>query len=130
MIEKVVEIGILFDFYGKLLSLRQFNIVEMFYIHDLSLAEIGEELDITRQGVYDSLKRSEKKLYEYEENLGLVNEFKQNTLAIKSIIDISKDVLNILNYKKEFESKDIILKMEKIEKTGREILKNSREVGN
>ena len=130
MIEKVVEIGILFDFYGKLLSLRQFNIVEMFYIHDLSLAEIGEELDITRQGVYDSLKRSEKKLYEYEENLGLVNEFKQNTLAIKSIIDISKDVLNTLNYKKEFKSKDIILKMEKIEKTGREILKNSREVGN
>lgn len=130
MIEKVVEIGILFDFYGKLLSQRQFNIVEMFYIHDLSLAEIGEELKITRQGVYDSLKRSEKKLYEFEESLGLVNEFKQNTLAIKSIIDISKDILTKLNYKNESDTKDILLKIEQIEKTGREILKNSREVGN
>lgn len=130
MIEKIVEIGVLFDFYGKLLSPRQFSIVEMFYIFDLSLAEIGEELNITRQGVYDSLKRSEKKLYEFEENLGLVNEFKQNTLAIKSIIDISKGILINLNDKEKFNSKEILLKIEKIEKTGREILKNSREVGN
>lgn len=130
MVEKVVEIGILFDFYGKLLSSRQLSVIELFYIHDLSLAEIGEELDITRQGVYDTLKRSEKKLYEYEENLGLVYEFKKNTLAIKSIIEISKDISNSLRTKDKIKSKDILLKIEKIEKTGREILKNSREVGN
>ena len=130
MVEKVVEIGILFDFYGKLLSPRQISVIELFYIHDLSLAEIGEELDITRQGVYDTLKRAEKKLYEYEENLGLVYEFKKNTLAIKSIIEISKDILTSLKDTEKITSRDIILKMKKIENTGREILKNSREVGN
>ena len=81
MVEKVVEVGILFDFYGKLLSSRQLGVIELFYIHDLSLAEIGEELDITRQAVYDTLKRAERKLYNYEKNLNLVNDFKKNTLA-------------------------------------------------
>ena len=130
MVEKVVEIGVLFDFYGKLLSSRQISIIELFYIHDLSLVEIGEELDITRQGVYDTLKRAEKKLYEFEENLGLVHEFKKNTLAIKSIINISREILTDLNRKDSKIQKDILLNIEKIEKTGREILKNSREVGN
>nr|WP_300005375.1 sigma factor-like helix-turn-helix DNA-binding protein [Tissierella sp.] len=129
MVEKVVEVGILFDFYGKLLSPRQISVIELFYIHDLSLVEIGEELEITRQGVYDTLKRAEKKLYEFEENLRLVSEFKNNTQAIKIIIDISKEVLVDLN-KEVFEKKEILLNIEKIEKTGREILKNSREVGN
>ena len=128
MIKKVVEVGILFDFYGNLLSSRQISIIELFYIHDLSLAEIGEELDITRQAVYDTLKRAEKKLYQYEENLGLVNEFKKNNLAIKSIIEISKDILD--NFKNEIDSKNVLLKIEQIENTGLEILKNSKEVGN
>lgn len=130
MVEKVVEIGILFDFYGKLLSPRQISVIELFYIHDLSLVEIGEELDITRQGVYDTLKRAEKKLYEYEENLGLVYEFQKNTLAIKSIMEISRDILTSLKDIEKIPLNDIILKIKKIENTGRKILKNSREVGN
>ena len=55
MVEKIVEIGILFDFYGKLLSKSQYQIIEFYYIHDLSLGEIAEELGISRQGVYLSL---------------------------------------------------------------------------
>lgn len=130
MVEKVVEIGILFDFYGKLLSSRQYSIIELFYIHDLSLAEIGEELEITRQGVYDTLKRAENKLYEYEDILGLAYEFKKNSLAIKSIIEISKDLLVDIRNKDNIKKENILLKIEKIENTGREILKNSKEVGN
>ena len=61
MVEKVVEVGVLFDFYGKLLSARQLSVIELFYIYDLSLAEIGEELNITRQAVYDTLKRADRK---------------------------------------------------------------------
>lgn len=57
---KIVEIGMLFDFYGKLLSEKQYQVVELYYIHDLSLTEIGEELSITRQGVFDTLKRLNK----------------------------------------------------------------------
>lgn len=130
MVEKVVEVGVLFDFYGKLLSARQLSVIELFYIYDLSLAEIGEELNITRQAVYDTLKRAERKLYKYEENLSLVHEFKKNTLDIKSIIEISNKILIDLKDKEKIKTKDMILKIEEIENTGRKILKNSKEVGN
>lgn len=90
--EKLVEIGILFDFYGKLLSDKQYQAVELYYIYDLSLAEIGEEMNITRQGVYDTLKRSEQKLYHYEETLGLIKKFKKSLEAIKEVIAISKEL--------------------------------------
>ncbi len=130
MIEKVVEIGILYDFYGKLLSSRQISIIELFYLHDLSLAEIGEELDITRQAVYDTLKRAEKKLYDYEESLGLVEEFKKNNIAIKSILSISKAIIRNIEEKNKNKSENILAKIKEIEDIGQEILKNSREVGN
>ena len=101
MVEKLVKIGILFDFYGKLLTDRQYMAVELYYIYDLSLAEIGEELGISRQGVYDVLKRSEQKLYEFEKNLGLVEKFKSNRKEIEKIAiivgeieDISRDIGN------------------------------------
>lgn len=85
MVEKLVEIGILFDFYGKLLTDRQYSVVELYYIYDFSLAEIGEELNISRQAVYDTLKRSEQKLYEYEDILGLIEKFNSNREEIKAV---------------------------------------------
>lgn len=130
MVEKVVEIGILFDFYGKLLSPRQFTVIELFYIHDLSLSEIGDELDITRQAVYDTLKRAESKLYKYEENLGLVHEFRKNTIAIKAIIKNSKEISSKLNGKSQVNIEKLLYKIREIENIGQEILKNSKEVGN
>ena len=103
MVDKLVEIGILFDFYGKLLSDSQYEIIELYYIHDLSLAEIGEELGISRQAVYDTLKRAEHKLYEYEDILGLVNKFKFNKKEISKIAliidEIEKESKNIDNDK-------------------------------
>ncbi len=99
MVKKLVEIGILFDFYGKLLSESQYDIVELYYIHDLSLTEIGEELGISRQAVYDTLKRAEHKLYEYEDILGLVSKFNSSNRDIKKIANIIDEI--------ERESKDI-----------------------
>jgi predicted DNA-binding protein YlxM (UPF0122 family) len=78
MFEKIVEIGLLFDFYGKLLSSRQFQAIELYYIHDLTLTEIGEQLEISRQGAYDLVKRAESVLYKYEYTLGLVKRFEIN----------------------------------------------------
>lgn len=92
VVEKTVEVGILFDFYGKLLSDRQYTAIELYYIHDLSLAEIGGELDISRQGVYDTLKRAEHKLYEYEDVLGLVNKFYYNNKEIKKISELAAKI--------------------------------------
>ncbi len=116
---KLVEIGILFDFYGKLLSEKQYQIVELYYIHDFSLAEIGEELNITRQGVYDTLKRSEQKLYHYEEILGLVEKFNKSHDTIREILKITKE---LQAYGNENHNKLIMDKARKIEEIGLEIL--------
>ncbi len=103
MVEKVVEIGILFDFYGKLLSEKQYTSIELYYIHDLSLTEIGEEMKISRQGVYDTLKRAEQKLYQYENTLGLVKKFNYKDKEIdriaKIIEEIEKESQNVNNLK-------------------------------
>lgn len=92
MVEKLVKIGILFDFYGKLLSEKQYNVVELYYNYDLSLAEIGEELGISRQGVYDTLKRAEENLYQYEKTLGLVNRFYRSRKELLEIYRLTEDI--------------------------------------
>ena len=125
MVEKLVEVGMLFDFYGKLLTEKQLNIIEMFYIEDLSLSEIGQELNITRQGVYDTLKRAEEKLYQFEDTLGLASKFRESHKDIKKILDLIhdiKDCLAIEDYKKIIDSAN------QIEEFSLEILDNSWEV--
>lgn len=78
--DKNVEICLLLDFYGKLLTDRQREIMTLYYEDNLSLTEVAEELNISKQGVSDSLKRSEKILYETEEKLQLL---KQHIESIK-----------------------------------------------
>ena len=73
--EKTVEIALLFSFYGKMLTDRQADTVDLYYNEDLSLSEVGVELGISRQGVRDNLKRAEAILYDTEERLGLVKRF-------------------------------------------------------
>ena len=63
--EKNVEISILCDLYGKLLTEKQFEFINDYYNNDLSLSEIAENNDITRQAVRDIIKKGEKKLFEY-----------------------------------------------------------------
>ncbi|MEW8972798.1 MAG: YlxM family DNA-binding protein [Tissierellaceae bacterium] len=124
MVEKLVQIGILFDFYGKLLSKRQYSIVELFYLQDLSLSEIGEELNITRQGVYDTLKRAEENLYRYEDTLGLAAKFNENHKIIKNILKASRDIKKSII---ENRYDEVIEKAELIENISLEILKDSWE---
>ncbi|WP_418790081.1 YlxM family DNA-binding protein [Phosphitispora sp. TUW77] len=73
--KKIQHIAMLYDFYGKLLTLKQQEILSCYYEHDLSLGEIAEEFGVSRQAVHDILKRGEKLLEGYEEKLGLVNKF-------------------------------------------------------
>lgn len=96
MYEKIVQIALLFDFYGQLLTEKQIDIIDMYYNNDLSLSEISEQLGISRQGVYDTLKRAEKTLFEYEEKLGLVNRFLQQK---EGLSDIDKMLDKILGTK-------------------------------
>lgn len=93
MYEKIVQIALLFDFYGQLLTEKQINIVDMHYNNDLSLSEISEQLGISRQGVYDTLKRAEKTLFEYEEKLNLVNRFTKQNDNLNQITAMLNDIL-------------------------------------
>ncbi|MCK9443546.1 MAG: HTH domain-containing protein [Tissierellaceae bacterium] len=123
--EKLVEIGILFDFYGKLLSKKQYSVVELYYIHDLSLSEIGEELNISRQGVYDTLKRAEQKLYKFEKDLGLIKKFNSGHDSLRKIISISQDIMNLAN-KQGLD--EILEKSMEINRISNRVLENNREV--
>ena len=75
--EKNVRMAILFDFYGEMLTEKQKDVMELYYDQDLSLAEIAEHEEITRQGVRDSIKRGEAYLLELEEKLHFAEKFKK-----------------------------------------------------
>lgn len=77
MLEKLSQMIWLKDFYGPLLTEKQRAILSLYYEDDLSLSEIADEVHISRQAVYDLVKRSEHQLLHYEEKLGLVDKFKQ-----------------------------------------------------
>ncbi|MBR6872786.1 MAG: YlxM family DNA-binding protein [Ruminococcus sp.] len=69
--DKNLSMSDLLDIYGELLTEKQRDMLELYYNDDLSLAEIAEHYEISRQGVHDSIKRGEEALNEYERVLGL-----------------------------------------------------------
>lgn len=92
--EKNIEISLLFDFYKPLLTNSQQEAVELYYNDDLSLAEIAVQMNITRQGVRDLVKRSETQLYKFEEELGLFEKFRLLESGLEQICEKSKKILN------------------------------------
>ena len=87
---KNLEIALLFDFYGEMLTDKQRDVVELYYNDDLSLSEIAENEGITRQGVRDSIKRAETQLTEMEERLGLVRRFGEMREKLGDIQEINE----------------------------------------
>lgn len=82
-----IEIVLLYDYYGDLLTDRQKECFEMRYYQDLSLGEIGEELGISRQGVHDNLSRAEALLRNMETKTGCVNRDQACRKAVKTILN-------------------------------------------
>lgn len=70
--ENTIRMALLFDFYGPLLTDRQQDVFQMYFHEDLSLGEVGEELGVSRQAIYDIVKRAGTILEEFENKLGLV----------------------------------------------------------
>ena len=68
---KEIKYGVLLDFYGELLTEKQRGALDLYYNEDYSLLEIGEHLKISRQGVYECIKKGCEHLEEYERVLGL-----------------------------------------------------------
>ena len=90
--EKKVEISILCEIYGKLLTEKQLNILDNYYNLDYSLSEIAENEGITRQAVRDIIKKGEDKLFEFEEKLGIM---KKTMKQEEKIADILSELTTI-----------------------------------
>jgi len=83
MLDKVLRVGLLFDFYGALLTDKQQRCLEMHYLNDLSLSEIAAEFGVSRQAVHDILRRAEQVLVEYEHKLKLVERYHREQQSIR-----------------------------------------------
>src|SRR5699024_772652 len=87
---KTIRMNYLFDFYQALLTDKQRNYLELFYLQDYSLSEIADTFDVSRQAVYDNIRRTGDLVEDYEMKLGLYQNFekRQNIYeAIKKHID-------------------------------------------
>ena len=90
MFEKNLTVGFLLDFYGDVLSERRRTVLDYYYNDDLSLAEIADEIGISRQGVRDLIKKAEEELYFYEEKLGLAERFGRTRRQAEHLMELLK----------------------------------------
>ena len=99
MIEKKMVIGDLYAFYGQLLTDNQKNMIELYIYEDYSLGEISENLKISRQAIYDSIKRSQKTLQNYEDKLSLIYKYEMHRKELKEIGKDVEEIRRSLNQK-------------------------------
>ena len=84
-LERTNRINLLFDFYGPLLTDKQQSILSLYYQDNFSLGEIAAELSVSRQAVYEHVKRAEQALAEYEGKLGLAGKFKRRQELVEKL---------------------------------------------
>ena len=92
---KNLEICLLLDFYGDMLTEKQRDVLDLYYNQDLSLAEIGEDVGISRQGVRDSIKRGEASLFEMEDRLGFLRNYRNMQRLTESVTALAEDIIMI-----------------------------------
>lgn len=84
-LEKTLHINILFSYYKSLLTPKQQEYMQLYYEEDLSLGEISELYQVTRQAVYDTIKRTESALATYENKLQLVSDSKKQAELLSDL---------------------------------------------
>lgn len=87
---KTLRMNYLFDFYQSLLTEKQRNYLELFYLKDYSLSEIAETFNVSRQAVYDNIRRTGDLVEDYEAKLNLYEKFEQR----RNIYEEMKQTLN------------------------------------
>jgi len=90
ILDNIYKISLLLDFYGNLLTRRQYEVLDLHYNSDYSLGEIAEFFEISRQGVYDNIRRGKILLNEFEKKLGLIKRFSEQKSK-------AEDVLKMVN---------------------------------
>jgi len=89
MLEKTTRMNYLYDFYQSLLTPKQQSYMSLYYLDDYSLGEIAEEYNVSRQAVYDNIKRTEAMLEEYEKKLLLFQKFQERQRLIKKLRELA-----------------------------------------
>ena len=84
--DKKVEVSILIEIYENILTNKQLDILDNYYNMDLSLSEIAQNNEITRQAVRDIIKKGERKLFEFEEKLQIMKKMQKQEKQISSIL--------------------------------------------
>ncbi|MCH4395394.1 putative DNA-binding protein [Staphylococcus haemolyticus] len=103
---KTLRMNYLFDFYQTLLTEKQRNYMELFYLRDYSLSEIAETFDVSRQAVYDNIRRTGDLVEDYEAKLNLYEKFEQRRKIyddMKQILNDSKKLEQYINQLEELE---------------------------
>ena len=89
---KNLHFSVLLDFYGDMLNEKQKDVMELYYNQDLSLAEISEHTDMSRQGIRDSIKRSEAYLAELEEKLHFAEKITELMHLTDRVVELCNDI--------------------------------------
>lgn len=92
MKSQAYRMAMLYDFYGDLLTPRQKEFYDLYYNDDLSLSEIAENYEITRQGVRDIIVRAERALEDIEEKTGLIKRYHRTRAALSSLRNLCQQV--------------------------------------
>lgn len=103
--EKNVEISMLCQIYGKVLTEKQYELLDDYYNNDLSLSEIAENNNITRQAVRDIIKKGENKLYELEEKISFMKKILNDEKTINEVNE-NLDKLIILEEKSNLDNQN------------------------
>lgn len=90
MSDETLHRALLFDFYAELLTVKQREYYDLYYNDDLSLGEIAEQANISRQGVWDMIKRAEKTMQMTEEKTGIIARFEQLQTEVGEIEKLVK----------------------------------------
>ncbi|KYD29615.1 MULTISPECIES: putative DNA-binding protein [Bacillaceae] len=110
MLEKTMRMNYLYDFYQALLTPKQRSYMSLYYLDDYSLGEIAQQYEVSRQAVYDNIKRTEAMLEEYEKKLSLFQKFQKR----KQLMNQLKDYV-LQKYGEDKQLFDMIKELEELE---------------
>lgn len=114
MTEETLYRTMLFDFYGELLTAKQKEYFDLHYNADYSLSEIAEETGISRQGVWDIIKRAEETLRKTEEKTGLIRRFRENQAAVTEMEQTIEQLLPLTDGKARVLTEELSVSLNKL----------------
>ena len=109
LLESFLQVSLLYDFYGALLTDKQRKCIEMHFLNDFSLSEIADEFGVSRQAIYDIINRTRQLLVDYEGKLGLVRRYQTEQECIQDIFSIMKNLPD--DIKKKYQLEIVIHKL-------------------